>query len=199
MDGSAGSEPVITNIVGELVALGPLRRDLVPLYYRWINDFEVTRNLAVSMYPRTLEAQEDWYDRNARDAREAIFTIYERSTMRPIGNTSLDHIDPVDRCAEFGIFIGEKDVWGKGYGTEVASLMLEYGFTALSLHNIQLQVLSINERGFRAYKRAGFREIGRRRQGRWIGGKACDIILMDCLSTEFTGRRLAHLLPEPQE
>jgi hypothetical protein len=28
---------------GEKVALGPHRRDLLPVYQRWINDFEVTR------------------------------------------------------------------------------------------------------------------------------------------------------------
>lgn len=196
MDTSGDAGDVITNIVGEKVALGPLRRDLVPLYYRWINDFEVTRTLAVSMYPRTLEAQEDWYERNGRSERESVFTIYERSTMRPVGNTSLDEIDQSNRCAEFGIFIGEKDIWGKGYGTEVTCLMLDYGFTVLGLHNIMLRVLNFNVPGIQAYKSAGFREIGRRREARWFGGRAYDIILMDCLSSEFNSERLAHLLPQ---
>ena len=35
------SEAPILNLRGEKVALGPLRRDLVPTYLRWINDFEV--------------------------------------------------------------------------------------------------------------------------------------------------------------
>jgi RimJ/RimL family protein N-acetyltransferase len=144
MDFAMESSDTITNIAGELVALGPLRRDLIPVYYRWINDFEVTRTLAVSMYPRTLDAQEDWYERNARGGRDVVFTIYERSSGRPIGNTSLDEVDHMHRCAEFGILIGEKDAWGKGYGTEATSLMLEYGFSALGLHNILLRVLSSN-------------------------------------------------------
>jgi hypothetical protein len=32
-----GSEEPILNVVGERVALGPLREDLLPLYGRWIN------------------------------------------------------------------------------------------------------------------------------------------------------------------
>jgi RimJ/RimL family protein N-acetyltransferase len=199
MDNPADGVGIIFNIVGDKVALGPLRRDLIPVYHRWINDFEVTRTLAVAPYPRTLDAQEDWYERNGRSEREAVFTIYELSTSRPIGNTSLDDVDQTNRCAEFGIFIGEKDAWGKGYGTEATCLMLEYGFTVLGLHNIILKVLSFNERGIRAYQTAGFREIGRRRQARWIGGRPADLVYMDCLSSEFEGRHLRHLLPPQNE
>ena len=36
----------IVNIVGEKVALGPLRRDLLPLYHKWSNDFEGMECLA---------------------------------------------------------------------------------------------------------------------------------------------------------
>ena len=47
-------QPII-NFAGEKVALGPLRRDLVPLYQRWYNDFEVMRFLD-TMRPTSLEA-----------------------------------------------------------------------------------------------------------------------------------------------
>ena len=42
-----------------------------------------------------------------------------------------------------------------------------------------------NRVGIRAYEKAGFNELGRRRQCRWMGGKLWDEIYMDCLSTEF--------------
>ena len=73
--------------------------------------------------------------------------------------------------AKFGILIGEKDCWGKGYGTETALLMLDYGFTGLGLHNIMLRTDSFNERGVGAYLRAGFREIGRRREAVRVAGR----------------------------
>jgi RimJ/RimL family protein N-acetyltransferase len=63
--------------------------------------------------------------------------------------------------------------------------MLDYGFTALGLHSIMLTVFSNNERGLRAYKRAGFRECGRRREAWRLGNRAYDVIYMDCLATEF--------------
>jgi diamine N-acetyltransferase len=174
--------PVI-NITGEKVALGPIRRDLLPLYQRWMNDFEVTRTLGARFRPMTREAEEAWYDEASK--KEILFTLYERATMRPIGNTDLRDIDHFHRVAEFGLVIGEKECWGKGYGTEATRLMLDFGFNALGLHNIVLTVFSFNERGLRAYTRAGFREIGRRREAFRLGAEHYDVVYMDCLASEF--------------
>jgi diamine N-acetyltransferase len=194
MAGTLPEEPIL-NIVGEKVALGPHRRDLLPLYLKWINDFEVTRTLAVGMRPMTWEAEEEWYERIGKSERDVSFTIYELATLRPIGTTGLHAIDHRHRTAEFGIMIGEKDCWGKGYGSEATALMLDYGFHALGLHNIMLRVYSFNERAVRAYTRAGFRVMGRRREAHRIGRRAYDVIYMDCLATEFQSRVLHRLLP----
>jgi RimJ/RimL family protein N-acetyltransferase len=191
---SPASHPIL-NIIGEKVALGPQRRDLLPLYQRWVNDFEVTRTLDLGLRPLTLEFEESWYNRSTASEQDATFLIYERATLRPIGSTGLHRIDHVDRTAEFGIMIAEKDCWGKGYGTETARLMLEYGFVALGLHNIMLRAYSYNERGLRAYQRAGFREFGRRREAQRLAGQAYDVVYMDCLSSEFQGNVLSKLLP----
>ena len=180
----SGVEAPILNVMGDLVALGPLRRDLLPLYQRWVNSFPVMHPLGMVYRPQTLDAEEAWYNSMAKAPDAALFTIYERSTMRPIGSTSLRDIDHSQGTANFGIFIGEQDCWGRGYGTEATSLVLDYGFTALSLHNIMLRVFSYNQRALRAYSRAGFRVIGRRREAHRLGGQTYDVILMDCLATE---------------
>jgi diamine N-acetyltransferase len=189
-------EGPIINITGEKVALGPLRRDLLPLYLRWINDFDVTRT-TVGFFPVTREAEEAWYEQRSKDTRDVIFTVYERATVRPIGAAELGAVDHSHRTADFHIAIGEKECWGKGYGTEATALMLDYGFTALGLHNIQLSVWSYNERAIRAYTRAGFREIGRRREAHRLGGQAHDVVLMDCLASEFESPVLRRLLEPP--
>ena len=190
-----GSDQPIINITGDKVALGPLRRDHLPLYERWINDFEVTRTLAIGMRPMTAEAEAAGYAGASELSLSVVsFTIYERATLRPIGNTDLRAIDHRQRTAEFGIMIGEKESWGKGYGTETAVLMLDYGFVALGLHNIFLRAYSFNERGLRAYRRAGFHEIGRRREAIRLAGHVYDEVLMDCLASEFESPMLKQLL-----
>ena len=186
-------DPPILTLVGDKVALGPLRRDLLLLYQRWINDFEVTRTLARPMLPMTLEAEEAWYTTASTSEHEVTFTVYERATLRPIGNSGLMNIDLRRRTAEFGIMIGEKDCWGRGYGTETTRLVLDYGFYALGLHNIMLRVYAHNRRAARAYERAGFRLIGRRRESWRIGDLVQDEIYMDCLATEFESPILRRL------
>jgi RimJ/RimL family protein N-acetyltransferase len=144
----------------------------------------------------TLEQEEAWYERASKGEGQVTFGIFELSAMRPIGNTGLFDIDHYNRIAEFGILIGEKDCWNKGYGTEATTLILDYGFTVLSLHNIILQVYKFNERAHRAYLRAGFREIGRRRDAKRMGGRAYDVIYMDCLATEFKSPVLGKILDD---
>jgi RimJ/RimL family protein N-acetyltransferase len=187
------TRPEIVSIEGDLVALGPLRRELVPLYQRWISDFETARNLALAPAPMTLEAELEWYTRAASERDVVLFTIYEKATWRPIGNTDLRQIDYRNRSAGFGIMIGEAACRGKGYGTEVTRLMLDYAFTGLGLHNVLLSVYEFNAAGRRAYEKAGFKEIGRRRQCRWLAGRLWDEVYMDCLATEFESPILTRL------
>ncbi len=179
------SEQPIINIVGERVALGPLSRDLLPTYLRWINDFSTLRTLMVPPRPMTMEAELAWYERASAIGGNPVFTIYELDGLRPIGNTDLRDIDYRNRSAAFGIMIGEPDARGKGYGTETVRLMLDYAFTALGLHSVMLTVYEFNHAGRRTYQKAGFKEIGRRRQCRMMGGRLWDEIYMDCLATEF--------------
>ena len=156
------------------------------LYERWINDFSTLRTLGLPPTAMTMEQETAWYDRAATSERGMTFTIYERATGKPIGTTGLHDIDYRHRKAAFGIMIGEPDYRGKGYGTETTRLMLDYAFTALGLHNVMLTVFEYNLAGRRAYERAGFREFGRRRQCRLMGGRLWDEVYMECLATEFT-------------
>ena len=183
----------LVSIVGERVALGPLRRALLPTYQRWINDFHVMRTRARPPRPVPLEAQQAEYEQLASSDTHHFFTIYECATWRPVGDTGLMEIDHRARSAWFAITIGEPDCRGKGYGTEATRLMLDYAFATLGLHNVALTVYEFNLAGLRAYARAGFRECGRRRQCRWLGGRLWDEVYMDCLASEFTSPLLAQV------
>ena len=180
-------EELIINISGEKVALGPFHHGIVPLLSKWENDFEVAFFSGDPLRSIPRGTTEGRFEQNYREiSRDRVeFVIYEQQTLRPIGLTDLRRINYRSRTAEYGILIGEKDCWSKGYGTETTRLILDYGFSILGLHNISLETYAYNERAVKAYERAGFRIIGRRREvNRW-GGKLYDEILMDCLSTEF--------------
>jgi len=188
----------IFNVVGEHVALGPLRHELIPLYQRWINDFSIARGVSSLPRPWTFEMESAWVERQLVSETSTPFTIYECRSTQPIGTTELRDLDFRNRTAEFGLLIGETSHHGKGYGTEVTRLMLDYGFTALGLHNIMLRVFAYNAAGLRVYEKAGFQEFGRRRQVGPLGNQVWDLVFMDCLSTEFRGSALSRVFtPDP--
>lgn len=85
----------------------------------------------------------------------------------------------------FGIVIGEKDCWGKGYGTEVTRLMVWHGFQNLNLNRIWLNVYDFNPRGIRAYEKAGFKKEGALRQAMYAEGKYHDTFVMGILREEW--------------
>ena len=190
-----GEKPVL-NIIGDKVALGPVERSMIPDFVRWENDFAVTVMSGDPLRPLSRAQMEERFARaREEDSRTVVFAIYERASLRCIGSAALHHIDKTHRKAEYTILIGEKDCWGKGYGTETTILILDYAFTVLGLHNVLLSTYGYNERAIRAYTRAGFRVIGRRREAARLGDQIYDIIFMDCLATEFRSplRRVVEL------
>lgn len=98
---------------------------------------------------------------------------------REIGSVYLRDIDREKGEAEYGIFIGESDALGCGYGTQAAERMLEYGFGTLGLKKIFLRLLKDNIKALRSYEKAGFQRIDDRRENVLLEQGARDIIFME--------------------
>jgi diamine N-acetyltransferase len=176
-------------VVGERVALGPLRRDLALTYARWVNREEVRFGLE-HLGVATRETEEAWVDEAVKKGAEkepgtAGFTIYDRSDVAPVGTTSLFEISYLHGSANFGIALGERR--GLGLGTEATRLMLRWAFHTLSLRNVMLEVLGWNGGAMRAYERAGFRRIGVRRGAAMCRGTPTDVVLMDAVPEDLAG------------
>lgn len=180
-------ERPILNLMGDKVALGPMHEGLLARIAVWYNDFSTSAISGDDIRPVSpVAVRTDWESLMKGERQGWIgFAIYELATLRPIGHANVRDIGSVHRTAEFGILIGEKDCRGKGYGTEATQLVLDFAFSALGVHNVWLDTLSLNPAAIAAYRRAGFREIGRRREAYRIGDRVYDVVLMDCLATEF--------------
>src|SRR5215211_24037 len=170
-------------VIGERVALGPLRRDLAATYARWVNRPDVRDGL-LNLGVQTPQTEEAWVDEQVRKGAErppsaVSFTVYDRSDDHPIGTAGLFDISYVHSTAEFGIAIGERR--GRGLGTEASRLVLFWAFRTLGLRSVLLGALAWNEGALRAYERAGFRRIGIRRGGAVSRGQRADVVLMDAI------------------
>jgi diamine N-acetyltransferase len=186
----------IVTIPGDKVVLGPLSKDYLELFLRWFNDLGVMTTYSIRWSPKTWEEIEAWYEKISQDRQAVGFMVYKRAEMVPLGYTMLHNINHYHQTADFDIILGAKQFWGLGFGTEATQLTLDYGFTALNLHNIMLTVRSFNARGVRAYEKAGFRTFGRRREARILAGKRYDVVYMECLASEFQSPVLHRLLPK---
>lgn len=178
----------------DTIALGPLRSDLVTTYQRWSNTLQVLRTVALACRPVTEDVQRDWLDNMLVSNTNAMFTMYERTSVRPIGMVGLHNIDHMNGTADFGIVIGEPDAWGKGFGTEATRLTLAYGFDVLGLHNVLLEVYTHNPAGLKAYERAGFKRVGVRRGAFAVGRERHDVVYMDATAGDFETTPLHRLM-----
>ncbi len=171
-------------LVGKKCYLSPINVEDAEKYTKWLNDMEVTINLGVPEGMITLENEKEILSRMAKE-KECIFGIIDLKTDTLIGNCGLHRINHIHKKATFGIFIGDKKYWNKGYGTEAINLVLDYGFNLLNLNNIELHVFEYNKRAIKCYEKCGFKIMGKRRQDKIIGGKKYDTIWMDILAEEF--------------
>jgi RimJ/RimL family protein N-acetyltransferase len=81
--------------------------------------------------------------------------------------------------------VGEREYWGRGYGTEAMRLVLQFAFQELNLHRVSLGVFAYNERAIRSYEKAGFRIEGRLRQGIHRVNQRWDEVVMGILRSEW--------------
>jgi len=170
-------------IIGEKCYLSPINADDVEKYTEWINDMEMTVFMSLVGNIISLTKEREILEELAK--KGCNFAIVEVENDKLLGNCGLFSFDNINRSAELGIFIGDRDKRNKGYGEEAVKLLLNFGFRILNLHNIILDVYSYNKRGIRCYEKCGFKEIGRRRESKIMGGEFFDIVYMDILSTEF--------------
>lgn len=181
-------------VVGERVYLSPVNPQDAKLYTQWMNDPEVTLGLGNFGKIITEMNEQTLLEKMAGNANDISFAIIDKAVDRPIGNCGIFAIDQVRQVATIGIFIGEKKYLSGGYGTEAMALLLDFGFRNLNLHNINLAYFSYNTRGEKAYRKLGFKEIGRRREAIRYHGKYYDEVLMDILEEEFRQGPFAQLV-----
>ena len=171
---------------GQRILLRALERDDLPLLHAFNNDLEV--ELAGGgdpPMPQSLARLESEFDSKVsgggRDGSD--FAIIADDNF--IGICALFNHDNLAQTTELGITIGNKLYWGKGYGREALSLLVDYGFRYHNHRKIWLQVHGNNERAIRAYKAVGFVEEGRLRQHVYSNGHYVDLVHMGILRREW--------------
>ncbi len=172
----------LKKIVGRKCYLSPINIDDADKYAEWLADIEVSRFLQITHQILTVPMEREILSKLSNDN---ILAIVDLKSDELIGSCGFVELDLLNKKAEYGIFIGNKGYWGKGYGKEATTLALDFGFNILNLNNIMLKVYSYNKGAIKCYEKCGFKLIGRRRSTRIINKTAYDEIYMDILASEF--------------
>jgi RimJ/RimL family protein N-acetyltransferase len=87
------------------------------------------------------------------------------------------------------IGIGDREYWGKGYGSDALGLVLGYGFLELNAHRVSLVTFENNPRAIRSYEKLGFAHEGRQRGALKRDSVRIDMLFMGILRRDWEHRR----------
>lgn len=158
------------------VVLRPIERADVPKFLVWINDPEVTQYIA-TLFPKMEADENEWFEGlHKRQPDDIVLGIVVDGKL--IGNMGIHHINWINGTATTGAIIGDKEYWGKGYGSEAKMLLLHYLFHTLNLRKISSSVIAYNDRSYAYSMKCGYKEEGRRKAQLYRKGQYWDEILL---------------------
>lgn len=141
--------------------------------FQWENDDEIWQYDLERPHTTTLEDFLPIFERSyVRGNERQFWFIIENEQHLPIGTITyfnLKHINYDRRLGqvELGVGIGVKEQWGKAYGTEAISTLVNYIFTDPNIVCVNAEIAPTNQPARRAFTKAGFEEIGQSRDA-WV-------------------------------
>lgn len=170
---------------GNLVRLIPMDFDEdIKMLTEWDHDSEFQRLLSADVANRYSPQQvKEFFEKEISSMH--FFIIQRLEDGRKIGMVDLSGFNWVVGNTWVGIGIGERELWGKGYGTDAMRIALRYSFEHLNLRRVSLSVFDFNQRGVASYLKAGFKPEGRLPGVLHKAGQRYDLLFMGILRSEW--------------
>lgn len=162
----------------EMIYLRQMKVNDTDKIIEWRNKERVRRNF-IYQKPFTVEGHLNWIRTQIETGHVVQFIICEKEFGRDIGSVYFRDIDTEQARAEYGIFIGEDDAAGKGYGTQTAKLALAYAFDVMKLKSVFLRLFEDNIAARKSYESAGFKLLEGRQETVTIDGVKRKVIFME--------------------
>ncbi len=156
----------------------------------WYSDWEVAKYMShvVRCRAHTPERVEKEL-RESNPSYEQLFMTCLAESGEPIGQAGIDDIVMEDSRGELFFLIGKRAEQGKGYGTEIVELLVKYAFGKLGLNSLFATAAVENPASIACLERAGFRQIGVRREYNCIDGRYMDEMFLDLTRSDYIARR----------
>lgn len=178
------NDNTVVFLEGKRLILRPVSKLDIPHLTRWINDPKVRMYLAAYL-PAMEKMEEEWVEKLSENRMSDFVLVIETKEGQPIGVMGVHKINWKDRNCTTGALIGEKEFWGRGYGTEAKMLLLEYLFNELGLFKVCSQAISFNKRSYNYSRRCGYRVEGVSKKHIFRKGKFWDAINLAVFREDF--------------
>lgn len=172
---SADTAPQEAVLKSERLRLEPFSsRHLTPEYVAWLNDPVVTRFSEQRFRFHTVETCRA-YVSAFETGPSRLWAIISSSSDRHIGNIAAT-VDQNHGVADVSILIGEKAVWGDGYGLEAWTRVLDFLLNRMQMRKITAGTLACNHGMLAVMRRSGMVEEGRRIRQCLVDGEEVDVV-----------------------
>ncbi len=159
----------------------------INLLYKWENDPSLwtVSNTLVPFSKHTIEqfiqdASLDIYQ--TKQVRWIIDHISDENRI-PIGTIDLFDFDPMHKRAGIGILIKETENRNKGYASDALTLIINYSFEVLQLHQIYCNISSDNQISLHLFQKHGFQVSGHKKEWSNRNGNWVDEIFLQLIRT----------------
>lgn len=152
---------------------------------RWRNS-EVVRPFFIYQKPFTVEGHKKWLENEIFSGKGFQFIVHRLEDNKPIGCTYLRDYDPECRKAEYGVFIGEESEKGKGIGTEILGLTMEFAFRELKLHKLFARAFSNNPASICSFLKNGFEQEAYLKDEVFVNGEYRDVVFLGKINPDET-------------
>lgn len=171
---------------GKLVRLREYRDEDIKTAQSYVNDAETVSSLVFTVpFPYTYWDEQKAVGKISALNDEYYFAVETLEDGRFIGGCGIKALDWKNSRLEVGIFIGDKRLRGKGYGTDAMRVMVAFIFNEMNINKIKLQVLAFNKGAIRSYEKVGFREEAILKDEVYRQGSYHDVVVMSIFSRDY--------------
>ena len=144
-------------LTGTKIYLTSIEDKDTDLVVKWRNRDFIMNNF-IDRNPLTPEIHRKWLKDKVATGLVHQFIIHRKDIDEAIGSVYLRNVDVQKGSAEYGIFIGEENAHGLGFGTEACRMMIDYAKNELKLKKLLLRLRKENTIAHRTYVACGFED-----------------------------------------
>jgi RimJ/RimL family protein N-acetyltransferase len=173
------------NIQGKKITLKAIEEQDLILLHEWANDTQTQDIMGDIHFPSSMSFHKEWFDKLKNDKLNQRLAIHTPD-LGLIGLSTIINIDWKNNHSWHGIFLGNKDIRGKGYGIDSVMATMRYAFDELHMERLDGSMIEYNETSINFYcNKLGWKKEGIRRNYYFRKGRYWDQVIVGITKEDY--------------